>query len=162
MIDMAGSRALARPLAGRLFQSLVTLWLVTVLFFLITELAPGDFAIATATQGMSSAEIESTRFRLGLYDSVPERYFRWIAALMQGDLGMSWWSDLPVAPLVGERLWHSAWLFAWASLITVPIALGLALGAVIRRGGLFDRGTSIRSEERRVGRECRSRWPPYH
>jgi peptide/nickel transport system permease protein len=58
---------------------------------------------------------------------------------------MSWWADLPVAPLVGERLWHSAWLFAWASLITVPIALGLALGTVIRRGGLFDRGTSLAS-----------------
>jgi peptide/nickel transport system permease protein len=145
VIDMGVSRAVAWSLAERFFQSLVTLWLVTVLFFLITELAPGDFAVASASQGMSSAEIQSTRFRLGLYDSAPERYFRWIAALLQGDLGMSWWADLPVAPLVGERLWHSAWLFAWASLITVPIALGLALGTVIRRGGLFDRGTSLAS-----------------
>ena len=27
---------------------------------------------------------------------------------------------------------------------------------------LFDSGGKIRSEERRVGKECRSRWSPYH
>ena len=26
----------------------------------------------------------------------------------------------------------------------------------------FDRATVLRSEERRVGKECRSRWSPYH
>src|SRR5439155_4609014 len=26
----------------------------------------------------------------------------------------------------------------------------------------FDRQTRVRSEERRVGKECRSRWSPYH
>src|SRR2546425_7961027 len=30
------------------------------------------------------------------------------------------------------------------------------------RGGLRNRGTHGRSEERRVGKECRSRWSPYH
>ena len=28
--------------------------------------------------------------------------------------------------------------------------------------GLCDRATGSRSEERRVGKECRSRWSPYH
>src|SRR3712207_8796193 len=28
--------------------------------------------------------------------------------------------------------------------------------------GDFDAGWQVRSEERRVGKECRSRWPPYH
>src|SRR2546430_15809722 len=31
-----------------------------------------------------------------------------------------------------------------------------------RRYGLEDRVTVVRSEERRVGKECRSRWSPYH
>ena len=140
---MAGSHAVVWFLAGRFFQSIVTLWLVTVLFFLITELAPGDYAIASATQGTSIEEIQSTRFRLGLYASAPERYLRWINGLMHGDLGTSWWADLPVAPLIGERLWHTVWLFSLAAAITVPISLGLALAAVTRRGGLFDRGSSL-------------------
>ena len=36
----------------------------------------------------------------------------------------------------------------------VLIVLGILIGGII--------GTSIRSEERRVGKECRSRWSPYH
>ena len=28
--------------------------------------------------------------------------------------------------------------------------------------GIVLTGTEIRSEERRVGKECRSRWSPYH
>ena len=30
------------------------------------------------------------------------------------------------------------------------------------RGINFDKGSNARSEERRVGKECRSRWSPYH
>src|SRR5256885_16988506 len=36
---------------------------------------------------------------------------------------------------------------------------GLFLGALILVGGSFG---DVRSEERRVGKECRSRWSPYH
>src|SRR5260221_3699560 len=41
-------------------------------------------------------------------------------------------------------------------------AIGRASGAI---AGELDRGTMellLRSEERRVGKECRSRWSPYH
>src|SRR2546430_13054961 len=33
---------------------------------------------------------------------------------------------------------------------------------LLRRGAAGSAGTEIRSEERRVGKECRSRWSPYH
>src|SRR5260370_32329241 len=33
----------------------------------------------------------------------------------------------------------------------------------MRQAGTWDeKGQSVRSEERRVGKECRSRWSPYH
>ena len=38
--------------------------------------------------------------------------------------------------------------------------LGWSLGAV-EAAAAFDR-RYVRSEERRVGKECRSRWSPYH
>ena len=37
------------------------------------------------------------------------------------------------------------------------LALTLAIGELLQK-----RGIDIRSEERRVGKECRSRWSPYH
>ena len=49
-----------------------------------------------------------------------------------------------------------------------PLTLREA-AAVLRRGGLVAFPTEtvyglgvLRSEERRVGKECRSRWSPYH
>src|SRR3989449_382112 len=60
--------------------------------------------------------------------------------------------------------------------ITCPHALGLAVplvvavstalsarnGLLIRDRAAFERARALRSEERRVGKECRSRWSPYH
>ena len=35
-------------------------------------------------------------------------------------------------------------------------------GAIVLPGVTIGRGAVVRSEERRVGKECRSRWSPYH
>ena len=34
--------------------------------------------------------------------------------------------------------------------------------AILVMGGILDARPKVRSEERRVGKECRSRWSPYH
>ena len=135
--------SVSRPLAIRLLHSVFTLWLVSVLVFAVNQLAPYDFAVAGAGQGTTQAMIEATRFRLGLHLSAPERYLNWLSGLLSGDLGMSWWANRPVAPLIAERLWHSAWLFGWAVVVTVPISLALAVMATIWRRGVFDRLSSL-------------------
>ncbi len=38
----------------------------------------------------------------------------------------------------------------------------LPIGGYVRMAGNGDDETEMRSEERRVGKECRSRWSPYH
>ena len=135
--------SILRPLTGRALQSVITLWLVTVLFFLINELAPFDFAVASATQGTTEEQIQATRHRLGLHLSVPERYMNWLTGVLSGDFGTSWWARQPVAPLISERLWHSAWLFCWAVVVTVPVSLALAMMATIWCRGVFDRISSL-------------------
>src|SRR5438034_2974213 len=53
------------------------------------------------------------------------------------------------APLVAS--WHG---------VPGPVAEGLALLMALVAGGLL--AAAARSEERRVGKECRARWSPYH
>ena len=48
----------------------------------------------------------------------------------------------------------------WKILIGVLVA-GVACGGVLIFANA-DSSVSLRSEERRVGKECRSRWSPYH
>src|SRR5687768_17894218 len=52
----------------------------------------------------------------------------------------------PGAPIQGGRLREK----------DITLQLSLKVGAALRRRGI------ARSEERRVGKECRSRWSPYH
>ncbi len=132
-----------RPVLVRLVHSLITLWAITVLFFVITELMPGDFASATATRDTTREMIEATRFELGLYTSAPARYLNWLTGLLSGDLGTSWWLRKPITPFIAERLWHSVWLVSWATILTVPLSLAFAIVAVAWHRGLFDRVSSI-------------------
>ena len=45
--------------------------------------------------------------------------------------------------------------------IRAGIGVFKASAGAIRKN-ICDQGSFIRSEERRVGKECRSRWSPYH
>ena len=69
-----------------------------------------------------------------------------------------------ILPAFPESMLLSAFSSAWLSMLlllslrlvfaSLLLLLLLALSLLIK--------TSMRSEERRVGKECRSRWSPYH
>src|SRR3989475_9842223 len=64
-----------------------------------------------------------------------------------------------------QGLWHGAALFAAVVVLIAALELPLSLYRtfVIEAQYGFNRMTpKLRSEERRVGKECRSRWSPYH
>src|SRR3712207_6888742 len=50
----------------------------------------------------------------------------------------------------------------WAMPVSWLATPAYTTGFVMPRGAATDLMTSLRSEERRVGKECRSRWSPYH
>lgn len=132
-----------RLLSARFAQSILTLWLVTVLYFLVVETAPGDFAVMTAGQSTTQEMMEETRRELGLDAGVIERYVSWLTAALHGDLGMSWWGRQPVTSLVLERLGNSLFLVFWAVLVTVPLSLVISIAAVMNPQGRIDRALSF-------------------
>src|SRR5260370_38633013 len=82
--------------------------------------------------------------------------------------------SVPAIPFLPIFSWHGSWCRpadAAPSLFDLPGDDGGAAGREIRHVGddLLERGRPghalhllHRSEERRVGKECRSRWSPYH
>jgi len=64
-------------------------------------------------------------------------------------------------------LWHKSLEHMALSAVSVAIALAIALPVGLwlghlHRGSFLAVEVAERSEERRVGKECRSRWSPYH
>ncbi|MBL7166935.1 MAG: ABC transporter permease [Dehalococcoidales bacterium] len=121
----------------------VTLLVVSLAIFLITEVLPGD--VATMMLGKDATEASLARIRedLGLNRPAHVRYLEWIGGVLQGDLGNSLYMGEPIADIVGRRLSHSAILAVFAFLVGTPAAVIAGILAGVRRDTKLDRLTSM-------------------
>lgn len=126
-------------LARQLLRLVVVLFCVTLLTFTIVNVLPGDVAIAILGGLATPQDIAGLRADLGLDRPMLVRYFDWLGSALSGDLGRSYRSGEPVAHAIVERLPVSIQLMVMAQIIAVGVAVPVALLAVRRPGGLFDR-----------------------
>jgi peptide/nickel transport system permease protein len=127
-------------LARRALHGLFVLFGVSVLSFVLVELAPGDFyAEMRLDPRISEATLRGLRARHGLDRPLPERYLRWAASLARGELGYSFAYGTPVAPLLWPRLRNTLLLTgtatatAWALAIPVGVWWASSRRAAVRR-----------------------------
>lgn len=129
-------------IAQRLFFGALTLLAVSVLIFAATELLPGDTASAILGRQATPEAAAAIRAELGLDRPAPVRYAEWLAGFARGDLGRSLANAEPIGPRLGERLGNTLFLAAVATLLAVPLAVGLGVAAAVWRDGLFDRAAT--------------------
>lgn len=123
----------------RLLLGLVTLWVISVLVFAITNILPGDAASAILGQEATDEARTALASRLGL-DAPPQvRYASWLAAMLRGDFGISYATDVPVAAVIGPRLANSIYLALLSSVLAVPLSLFLGLLCAAFPGSAGDR-----------------------
>jgi peptide/nickel transport system permease protein len=123
----------------RLLATGPVLVLVAVFVFLLLHLAPGDPAAVIAGDYATPEQIARIRAHLGLDRPLPEQFFGWVLRLLQGDLGQSIFSDLPVTRLIGQRIEPTLMLTLVTVIIAVSIAIPLGVLAAARAGSLLDR-----------------------
>jgi peptide/nickel transport system permease protein len=128
----------------RLALGLFTVWAVSVLSFIIIQLPQGDFATTRlaelAAAGNSSASYEAERLRAeyGLDQPVFVQYFTWIGRVLQGDFGMSFDWNRPVADVIGDRLMLSMVVSVAAIIFTWAVALPIGVYSAVRRYSVGD------------------------
>ena len=127
----------------RILFSVPILIVISVVIFGILALAPGDPMAAFATDPSMSPEVrENVRRSLGLDAPIYVRYFKWLAAFVQGDMGYSFTSRIPVSGLLGQRLATTLVVVGVAYLISVVLAIPLGVLAATRPYSLFDQFTT--------------------
>ncbi len=101
---------------------------VSILSFVLMELAPGDFFAEMRLNPQLSAEtLAGLRQQYGLDQPLPVRYLHWVQSVARGEFGFSFAYNTPVAPLLWSRAGNTllltipAALFAW--LIAVPVGV---------------------------------------
>jgi peptide/nickel transport system permease protein len=129
--------------AHRLASLIVVMALVGVCVFLLLHLAPGDPAAIIAGDNATPDQIASIRAHLGLDEALPIQFLRWSAAVLSGDLGVSIFSNTPVATLIGQRLEPTLSLALATLAFAVPVALVLGVLAAWRAGSSIDRASMI-------------------
>ena len=91
----------------RLLGVFFTFFGITVLVYLISEMAPGSPLEMLIADPMATEEtMEALREQMGLNDPAILQYFRWLASMLQGNLGISYRNGLPVLEQVLEQM-HS-------------------------------------------------------
>ena len=113
----------------RLLTSVVVLWGVATLVFMMMHMLPGDpVEVMLSRSGGSAENIASIRRQLGLDDPLPLQYVRFLSNALRGDLGRSIFSNLRVTELIATQL--PATLELTAAGMVVALILGVVLGIV--------------------------------
>jgi peptide/nickel transport system permease protein len=131
-------------LVRRLLAMIPLLLIITFVAWALVLLVPGDPAVTLAGEGASPETIAALRQEMGLNDPIPVQYLRWLDGAVQGNLGRSFFSGVPVITTILQRLPVTISLAAYATVLAILIALPLGSVAALRPGSAVDRGvTSI-------------------
>ena len=129
-----------------------TLWLLLVFFgitlvsFCVIHLAPGSPTdLETTMNPMADAQAQKRLAEFyGLDKPLYEQYASWLGRLVRLDFGNSMSSDArPVMDKILERLPLTLWLNVITLCLTLLLAIPIGVIAARRRGGLFDKITTL-------------------
>ena len=117
--------------------------IVGVFVFLLLHLSPGDPAAIIAGDNASAEQIAGIRQQLGLDDPLPVQFLRWSAAVLQGDLGISIFSNEPVMKLIGQRIEPTLSLALTTLVVAVTLAVSFGVLAAWKAGSWIDRSLMV-------------------
>jgi peptide/nickel transport system permease protein len=124
----------------RLLIALPSLLGISVVLFTVLALAPGDPFEELATNPNVPAEVrQMLRVKFGLDDPIWQRYFRWLAAMLQGDWGFSFISRINVDTLIMQRMPVTLAVIGASQVLALLIALPVGIYSAARPYSWFDR-----------------------
>jgi peptide/nickel transport system permease protein len=133
-----------RLIAFRVVGLLVTLWIASILVFVLVRLVPGDPAAAIAGEGASREMVEAARQRFGLTEPLVVQYFRFATGAVSGDFGVSYRTGQPVLYELIRRFPPTLELATISLLIAVIVGVstGTASASAGRAAGIVQWLTS--------------------
>ena len=133
-----------RAVVGRIGISIVTLWVVSLMIFGMTNLLPGDIAQIMLGQLATPENTAARRVKLGLDKPAHIQYLIWLGNVAMGDLGISKAGlgaglGTPIVEMLGPRALNPLRLTVWVSVIAIPVSLAIGLIAAMHPGTRLDR-----------------------
>lgn len=129
----------------RLLQSLITLFIIITVVFLLMRLMPEEGYFAESYEKLDEAQREAILTNMGLRDPIHKQLFNFYKSLLSGDLGKSiiYRPKVPITEILKAKIPYS--LYFGLAAMGISLFLGVSLGIVMARSksGIWDKlGTS--------------------
>ena len=126
-------------LLRRVLSTIPVMAIVALFVFSLLYIAPGDPAAIIAGDQATPADVERIRAGLGLDRPFLIRFGEWVWHVLNGDLGVSIFTNLPVTRMIGQRLEPTISLMVLTLILSVSIAVPMGVLAAWNHGTWIDR-----------------------
>lgn len=124
-------------------MTLPVMLVVALFVYGLLDLAPGDPAVFLAGEEASLEDIARIRQTLGLDQPFYHRFTLWLLNVLQGDLGHSLFTGVPVSEMIVQRMPPTFTLMVMTLCVSVLIAIPLGALAAWRHNSSYDRGVMM-------------------
>lgn len=135
---------MARYILRRLLQAIPLLLLVSVISFIIMQLAPGGpMAVYLMNPKVTAADIARLEHLYGLDQPLYVQYIKWLWAMLHGNLGFSYKTGQPVLAMILSRLPNTIELMFVAFVLAVVVAIPAGIFSAVRRYTAADHAVTV-------------------
>jgi peptide/nickel transport system permease protein len=131
------------PIIRRIGWTLVVVWFVVTLTFLVTTAIPADPAKALLGPHATAETLDRVRVHYCLDRGIAAQYGCWIDRVVRGDLGESYRSKRAVTAIIADRIWPTAQLAIAAIALQLLLGVPLGIAAALRRGRWQDHALNM-------------------
>ncbi len=117
----------------RLALGVLTLFLISLVVYAAVVALPGDAATAILGKEATPDRVAALREQLHLNDSVVSQYLQWISGVLTGSFGTSAATQQPVSTLLSDRVANSLFLVFCASVVAIPLSIGIGVWTAMKR-----------------------------
>ena len=123
----------------RVLATIPVVLLVALFVFSLLYLAPGDPAAIIAGDQATPADVDRIRASLGLDRPYLIRFFDWLWQVLNGNLGVSIFTNLPVSHMIAQRIEPTLSLMALTLFLSLSFAIPMGVIAAWKHGTIIDR-----------------------
>ncbi len=129
-------------IARRLISGALLLLVISSLAYFLMFFSSSNIAINILGDSATIEQLQAKEVELGLDRPILDRYLEWLGASVQGDLGVSWFTQEPVLSALLSRLPVTLTLVIATIILTAIVATILGMAAAVK-GGIIDRTVQV-------------------
>lgn len=122
----------------RLLSTVIVLFIMSIVVFLIIHLIPGDPAEIYAGTGASASTVETVRKTMGLDRPLITQYWDWLTGICRGDFGVSLSTKEPILSTLTVKFVNTLKLSLYGAVFAIVFGIGLGVLSALYHNTVID------------------------